>query len=154
MLEIPTLYDLKKEGKLHKRLVWRLRMLAFVVIVISGIISFDIVMRDLPWLGVLGFSSFGFILGFFLFKHMNKITWDEEKEVVSIGRFDRTSFIIIGIYVLYRLGMSIFLKEYYQSAIAISGFSLSAIWGGMLGRLIGTVYIIKRIHKNLQGLSL
>lgn len=146
-MEIPTLHDLKKDGKLHAKLLWRVRILAFVAIGISIIISYDILFRELPAGGAIGFGALGFILGFFIFKRMNKITWDEEREVVSIGRFDATSFAILGLYILYRLGMNVFLKEHYQSAIAISGFSLATLWGGMIGRLIGTVYWVRQTHR-------
>lgn len=139
--------NLLKSGRLHKRLVVRLTMFVIILFTIGGVLAYDILFRELMWMPVVGFASFGFILGFFLFRHITKITWDEEKEVVSIGKFDIASFVILLIYVGYRLLVKLFLESHFTSAIAISGFSLAILFGGMAGRLVGTRHAIKRTHE-------
>ncbi len=145
--KLPLIENLHKEGRLHKRLVVRLIMFVIILFIIGGVLGYDILFKGLMWMPVVGFASFGFILGFFVFRHITKITWDEEKEVVSIGKFDVASFIILIIYVAYRVLVKLFLESHFTSAIAISGFSLAILFGGMAGRLIGTRHAIKRTHQ-------
>ncbi len=145
-IKTPTIKNLHKEGKLHKKLVTRLSILFVILLIICGVLVYDIIFKNLPWMPVIGFASFGFILGFFIFRHLNKITWDEEKEVVSIGRFDLASFVILIIYIGYRILVDFYLKNHF-TGIAISGFGMATLFGGMAGRLIGTRQTIGRVHK-------
>ena len=133
--------------KLHKRLKTRLIFLGAVALVIACILTYDVVVKNLRLIPVIGFASFGFILGFFLFVRLNKITWDAQKAVATIGKFDIGSFVVLVLYITYRISIEYFLKSHYHNDLMISGMSLSTIFGGMLGRLVSMVWIVEQTHR-------
>jgi len=144
--QIETVEMLKNTGKLERKLVYRIVMLFFITLITFLILIYDVLFKNLNLLGVIGFSIFGFLLGFFVFTRMNKVVWDQKREIVAIGRFDFTSIVLLLTYILYRIEISIFLQDYYTTAFEISGFSLATLFGGMLGRFIGTFYSIHQAH--------
>jgi hypothetical protein len=145
---------MEAEKKIHKKLKLRLIFLGGVTTVIAGMLAYDLLFQGLRFIPVIGFASFGFILGFFVFTRMNKIAWDEEKEAINIGKFDMVSFILVALYVAYRISIEYFLKSHYHNAISISGFSLATLFGGMVGRLIGMVWTIERTHREQMLIAL
>lgn len=145
--ELKEFNNLEKNGKIHGKLRNRLIMLVLIGTVFLGVIVFDIFFKDLEVLGVVGFACFGFILGFFVFTKINKITWDEEEEVVKLGKFDLATFVILGLYIGYRFSIHIFLQASFQKAILVSGYSLATLVGGIIGRVFGMIWNINRIHR-------
>lgn len=145
--ELQEFNTLEKTGKIHSRLRNRILFLIGVGTVSTGMIVYDIFFRDLEPLGVVGFASFGFILGFFIFNKINKLTWDEDEEVVKIGKFDLATFIILAGYIIYRILIHVFLENAFHKAILVSGYSLATLVGGIIGRILGMIWLINRIHR-------
>ena len=145
--ELETIQELHKTGKLDKRLVWRMVILFFVSIITFGILSYDLFFENLEILPTVGFAIFGFILGFYIFVRMNKVTWDNERQIVAMGRFDFVTIVLIILYVLYRIGIDKYLEGQYDDAFEVSAYSLATLFGGMLGRFLGTLYAIDKSHK-------
>lgn len=139
--------DLEKAGKIHKQLQIRLYLLGLIAVVVLGILIYDIAWKGLVFLPMMGFATFGFLLGFFVFTRMSKVTWDEKKEMVKLGRFDVVSFLLLAGYIGYRISIEFYLKYQYHDALFVSGASLAMLFGGMFGRLIGMVWAVARVHK-------
>lgn len=94
-------YKLRQEGKLHKRLLTRLRMTFIISSILGGITAFNILFRDASALILGAFAFGGFILGLFVFSRMNIVNWNEEEETVQMGKMDTVGYLTIGLYVLF-----------------------------------------------------
>ena len=145
--ELETVKELHKTGKLDRRLVYRIVILFFISVVTFFILFYDVFFENLEFLPTLGFSILGFILGFYIFVRMNKVTWDNDKQIVAMGRFDFVTIVLIILYVLYRIGIDKYLEGQYDDAFEVSAYSLATLFGGMLGRFLGTLYAIDKSHK-------
>ncbi|MFA7285263.1 MAG: hypothetical protein WC011_00235 [Candidatus Paceibacterota bacterium] len=145
-LQIETVEMLKKAGKLERKLVYRIIMLFFITLITFVMLVYDLFLNNLNLFGVVFFSIFGFVLGFYIFTRMNKVVWDQKREIVAMGKFDLTSFVLVLIYIAYRIEVGLLLKDYYGDGFEVYGFSLATIFGGMLGRFIGTFYSIHKAH--------
>lgn len=145
--ELETIKDLHKKGKLDKRLVWRLVILAIASTITFCVLLYDLLWQNLEFFPVVGFVLLGFIFGYFIFMRMNKVMWDEEKQIIAMGRFDMITIVLIILYVLYRIGIDKYLAGKYEDAFEVSAYSLSTLFGGMIGRFLGTFYAIDKVHK-------
>ncbi len=67
--------------------------------------------------------------------------------MATIGKFDIGSFVVLVLYITYRISIEYFLKSHYHNDLMISGMSLSTIFGGMLGRLVSMVWIVEQTHR-------
>jgi hypothetical protein len=134
-------------GKIHLKLKLRLWLLGIIAVGTAGILVYDILFKNLHVIPVLGFAVFGYILGYFVFTHMNKLEWIEEEEVVNIGKFDAVSFCFLAIYVIYRVLIEMYLAREYTNGLMASGYGLATLFGGMAGRLAGMLVKISRIHR-------
>ena len=76
---------LREEGKLHRTLIVRTRILLLISVVLASIVLFNMFYRGTDWMlpGVL--AIIGLVLGLFIFSRMNPIQWNEEREVVETG---------------------------------------------------------------------
>lgn len=149
--EIQQFNSIKKAGKLHPKLKKRLLMLGGIAIVATGIAVYDMLFKGLGALPVIGYACFGFILGFFLFNKINKITWDENEEIIKLGKFDIATFVILLIYIAYRISIHYYLANHFDDAISVSGYSLGTLVGGIIGRLLGMVWTVNRVHREITN---
>lgn len=145
--ELETVQNLHREGKLERKLLYRIIILSVIATFTICILLYDILFQGLHFLPVIGFAVLGFLLGYFIFIRMNKVYWDTKRQIVAMGRFDLTSIILLIIFIIYRVSLEKYFIGHYEDAIEASGYSLATLFGGMTGRLLGTLYAIDRSHK-------
>jgi hypothetical protein len=143
MANFETLRSLKSEGKLHNRLLNRIRILSVISLTLLVVALYQ------TWKGVLngwvalGISLVAFLLGLFVFSRMNRVEWDEEKEVIALGRMDMFGFAILLLYIVFDFGLRKFLNiEFGKTAVA-TGYLLGAIGASLFGRSVGD---LKAVH--------
>ncbi len=140
---------LREEGKLHKKLITRVRMLLVIFIILAGIAGFNVVFRNANGLIAAGLLVGGFIIGLFVFSRMNVIQWNEELEIVETGRMDAIGYGMIALYIVFEIGLRTFLKDFYP--VSATAFILAAVAGTLLGRSIGTIVEIHRVYTSTHG---
>jgi len=136
---------LREEGKLHKRLLARTRILFFISLALLVIVLYNIFLNgtDAFFAGVLAFV--GFLLGLFLFSRMTgPMRWNEEAEVIETGRMDIVGYVTIGLYILFEIGLRTFLKDI--SPASETALLLAGVFGALFGRVIGTMLEIHRVY--------
>jgi hypothetical protein len=140
--------ELRQAGKLHNKLIVRTRMLIIISLILGAIVIYNLIFRGTnPWIALL-LAAIGFVLGLSVFARMSVVNWDEEKEVVSVGRMDTIGFVTLALYILFEIGLRTVLKEFYPASATV--FILAAIFGSLLGRAIGTVIEIHRIYTSAR----
>ena len=136
---------LRDEGKLHKKLITRVRMLLVISVILAGITLFNVIFRGTNPLLAAGLFIVGFLVGLYVFSRMNVIQWNEELEIVEAGRMDAVGYSLIALYVAFEIGLRTFLSSQYPISASILIFA--AIAGTIFGRAIGTVVEIHRVFK-------
>jgi hypothetical protein len=151
MTELTEFDTLERAGKIHQKLLIRLRLLWIICSGTAGVLIYDISFKNLKVLPALGFVAVGFGIGYYVFSRMRTIVWDEEKEAVAMERFDIANFVLLCVYVLYRVSVDKLLSAYYHDAVLVSGFSIAVLFGGMMGRLVGMMRTVNRVHRATEG---
>ena len=138
---------LRQEGKLHAKLVRRIRMMFAIAVLLLIATLFNLTLRDVhPYVitGSVALAFLGFLLGFYVFSQMNAINWNEEEEVVSSGKMDVVGFASLALYIAFEVGLRTYLKAAYPTyAIPLL---LSTIFGTILGRAVGSLVEIHRVY--------
>jgi hypothetical protein len=147
--DIKAIVGLNKEGKIHKNLILRLRIFAVLVLVFFGLVAYDIVAKGLPALPTIMMITAGFLLGRYVFTRMTVITWDEEKEMLIMGRLDLAGFGVLILYLITRYSTHWLLAHIYHSVFLITGLTFASIFGGFLGRFEGMLEKVLKTHKNV-----
>jgi len=135
---------LQDEGKLHKKLITRVRMLLGISIILAGITLFNVIFRDTSWLITGGLFIAGFFVGLYVFSRMNVIQWNEELEVIQAGRMDAIAYGMLALYVVFEIVLRTYLSATYPVSAEILIFA--AIAGTIFGRAVGTVIEIHRVY--------
>ena len=143
---IETIQALHKAGKLHVKLRRRLWILTLLTLVGAGIVGYDILFRGLSWWLALLLAGVSFVFGLIM-SRLNVVNWDEDQQLMVLGRIDRTGTIILVFYIIIRLLTRTALHNLYHNIITLWGLTLSILFGVALGRLVGTFLIIYRQHK-------
>ena len=140
---------LREEGKLHKKLITRTRMLFIISAILFSVVAYNLIFRsvDLVVAGVLAFA--GFLLGLLVFSRMNVVQWNEEDSVVQTGRMDVLGFTVLGLYIVFEIGLRTFLKDFYPASA--TPFLLAGIFGTLFGRAVGTVVEIHRVFRSTHA---
>jgi hypothetical protein len=129
---------------IHKRLRIQLIIFALVSIVMFGIVVFDIFTNALSlWIGVFGIvigSIIGFIVG-----RMYIIKWHEETEKAIVS-MDKTSILIIALYIVFRIFEKALFSPYINSAM-LGAFTFSILAGIMFGRFFSLRIKTKKVLK-------
>lgn len=132
-----------KTGKLHRKLMIRLRLF-FCAALFSAIALFiDILFRGLPVLASCFFLLAGFLFGYLLLSKALPIRWHETEEVITVGRFDMVGFFILALYLLVRFVGPSYISGWSSNAFFVSGYTLAGFLGMVLGRIFG---ILESIH--------
>ena len=135
---------LKKEGKLHNKLLIRTRILFIIATILLGVVLYNVFTRDLDVLWAIFIGVVGFFLGVFVFSQMNVVNWNEEKEVVKSGKMDKVWYIALALYIFFEIGLRTLLKEYFP--LEVIPLLLSGISWTLIGRGIGTLLKIHRVY--------
>jgi len=134
---------LRQEGKIHKKLITRVRMLFIVSLILLGIVLFNLVRADVDPVLTTALAFLGFFLGFYLFARMNVVSWNEEDTVVESGKMDLLGFGILILYIASEVSFRMFLKTEFP--LSATTLLLSGIFGTIFGRAIGTVVTIHKV---------
>lgn len=129
----------------HKKLLFRLRRLAVVFLIITGILIYEVIQNNLPiYMALVGFEI-GMILGLLIARRMHNISWNNET-TKAVTKMDTLGIIILVIYILFAI-IRHWICSYWLQGYALSAFSLSIAAGGILGRLWTTRQRIRKILK-------
>lgn len=140
---------LRAEGKLHKRLITRVRMLVGVSLVLTVVVLFNVTYRGASWPIAAGLFVAGLVAGAYLFSRMNAVQWNEELEIVEAGRMDALGYGVLALYVVFEIGLRTFLKDAYP--LSATTFILAAVGGTLLGRAAGMLVEIHRVFTQTRG---
>lgn len=132
----------------QRKLVFRLRRLAIVLIILLGIICYDIFLKHANALFALSGIVGGYLLGTFLGSYAN-IHWHEESEKV-IAKLDRVGIIVLILSICFSLSRR-WILGHWVNGIQLSVISLGIAAGTMSGRIIT---IRKQIREILRGKGL
>ncbi len=136
---------LSQEGKLHKSLITRTRILFGISLVLACIVAYNIVAHGASLLIVVPLALGGLVLGMYVFARMSAVDWDEGKDLVQIARMDKLGFATLGLYILFEIVARTFLRDFFP--LESTAYILSLVFGTLLGRAIGTVLEIHRVYR-------
>ncbi|MFZ3044190.1 MAG: hypothetical protein WA058_03765 [Minisyncoccia bacterium] len=134
-------------GKIHKKLISRVSMLFIISLILGVIVIYNLIFKSANSLIVGGLVIAGFAFGLFIFSRMNVVNWNEEDEVLQVGRMDTLGFVILGLYIAFEIGLRTLLKDFYPASATT--FILAAIFGTLLGRAVGTIVEIHRVFRKV-----
>jgi predicted histidine transporter YuiF (NhaC family) len=140
---------LRAEGKLHSKLINRIRMLLVISAILTLVTVFNIVFRDESWIVAVPLFVGGAVVGLLVFSRMNVIQWNEEQEILEAGRMDMLGYITIALYIIFEIGLRTFLNDTYPVFAVV--FILATVAGVLLGRAAGTVIEIHRVFRVTHG---
>lgn len=127
----------------HRKLLFRLRRLAIIFLVITGIVIYEVSQNYIAgYLAIAGFMV-GMIIGLLVAKRMHNISWDAETNK-AVTKMDRLGIIILLLYILFSISRRWIFSHWLQG-YALSAFSLSVTAGIMLGRLWTTRQKIRHV---------
>lgn len=135
----------RKEVKqfVHRKLLFRLRRLAIIFLIISGIVIYEISHNYIGvYLALIGFMM-GMVIGLLVSRRMHNISWNAETSK-AVTKMDRLGIIILVLYILFAISRQWILSHWLQG-YALTAFSLSVAAGGMLGRLWTTRQKIRQV---------
>jgi hypothetical protein len=142
---------LRQEGKLHARLISRIRVLLAISLVLFGIVLVNVVLRGTNPLYALVLAIVGFLFGMFIFSRMNPIQWNEEKEVIESGSMGKLGYGILVLYIVFEILARTVLTDFFPaSGIALI---LALIFGVIFGRSIGMAVEIHRVYRMTHAAS-
>jgi hypothetical protein len=139
---------LRQEGKLHKKLIFRVRMLAVIGAVLLGITLFNIV-RGADPLTAAALGGIGFVLGLYVFSHMSGVNWNEEEELVQATRMGTVGYVTLALYIAFEIGLRTFLADFFPMSATV--FLLAGIAGTLLGRVVGMVVEIHKVFRSTHA---
>lgn len=139
------LESLRKQGRIHKKLIVRTRMLFIISAVFGFITIYNTVLRNVNIIGVLLLAILGFLFGFIIFSRMYTIKWDEQKSVVQTGKMDLIGFVVLGLYIGFEILLKMLLKDFYP--VSAGTFIMSGMFGVFAGRITGMTIEIQEVFE-------
>jgi len=136
---------LRQEGKLHEKLISRMRMLFIIALILFGIVIFNLIFRGLDFFTAGALWGIGFLLGLYIFSRMSSVNWNEDDEMVQAASMDALGYASVGLYIVFEIGLRTFLHNAYPVSATV--FVLSGICGTLLGRGMGMVMEIRRVFR-------
>jgi len=141
---------LVREGSLDRKLKIRIFIFALIAALCGALVLYDIISYKLHLIAPSVAAVGGFLVGYALLARINPISWDEEREVVVLGRIDAFGIAVIAIYVAIRILTKSMLEEQAYNVITISGVTYASVFGIMVGRLFGMLKTIQRVHSEAR----
>ena len=136
---------LEQEGKLHNKLIARVRILFIISLILLGVVLYNLIFHEANPLLVTLFALGGFLLGLYVFARMNVVNWNEEEEIVQTGKMDIAGYLTIALYIAVEISFRTFLKDVYP--LSSTAFLFAGIFGTIFGRAIGTVLTIHKVFR-------
>jgi hypothetical protein len=129
----------------QRKLVFRLRRFALVLIILAGVICYDIFISVIdPLLVLLGLIP-GFAIGTFTGRYAN-VHWHEETRKV-IAKLDRAGIIVLILSIGFSLSRRWIFGHWIHGA-ALPAFSASVAAGVLTGRLLAIRKQVKEILRD------
>lgn len=136
---------LREEGKLHRRILIRTRLLLVISAILLAIVLYNIFTQGTNAFFALAIAIVGFIFGALVFSRMGgKLQWNEEEEVVESGRMDIIGYASIALYIAFEIGLRTALHDVFP--VSATALLLAAIFGVLFGRVVGTMTQIHRVY--------
>jgi hypothetical protein len=129
----------------ERKLVLRLRIFFVVLILLLGIIIYEVSTGYIPLIKAMAGFSIGILTGV-VFSRRKKIFWEEETSMV-IARMDRIGIILLIIYIVYTIFRHKWLAYWFYGH-ELTAFSFSLAAGTMAGRLFNMRRQIRRVLKH------
>ena len=129
----------------HKKLLFRLRRLAIIFLIITGILIYEISNDYIA--GYLASAGFviGVAIGILVSRRMHNISWDAEA-TKAVTKMDRLGVMILIVYILFAVSRR-WIFSHWLEGHALTAFTLSVSAGGMFGRLYYTRQKIRQVLK-------
>ncbi len=141
---------LREEGKVHQKLLTRVRLLLVIALILLLISAYNLIMRPADAFTALALCAVGFLLGLFVFSRMNVVEWNEAESIVQTGRMDAVGFAVIALYIVFEISLRTFLKDFFP--LSVTTLLLAGIFGTIFGRAVGTVIEIHRVYKTSHSI--
>ena len=135
---------LQQEGKLHKSLITRVRMLFVISLILAGVVTYNLIFQSVDVTVAFALAGIGFLLGLYIFSRMNVVNWNEAEEIVESGRMDMLGYVVIVLYIIFEISLRTFLKDFFPATSTT--FLLAGIFGTIFGRAVGTVIEIHTVY--------
>ena len=136
---------MRQEGKIHKKLVISVRMMAAIALILGTIVLYEVLFMGVTaWLAAL-LAVAGLLIGWYVFLPLNRSEWNEEKEVVAARRMDALGFAAIAAYIVIVVGLRFYLNATFHAGTTM--LILSLVCGMLIGRVAGTISHIHRAFK-------
>jgi len=128
----------------ERRLVIRLHIFFIILVLLLGIITYEISKGYMPLSKAASAFSVGILTGV-VFSRRKKIFWEEETAMV-IARMDRIGIILLVVYIVYVIFRHEWLAHWFYGH-ELTAFSFSLAAGAMAGRVFTIRRQIRRILK-------
>lgn len=145
MTSFQNIRDLETDGKMHKKLLFRVRILTIISVLLLSFVIYRTLLGDLNVFIVVLLVVLSFPLGLFVFSKMNKVVWDEEGETIMAGKMELAGFAIVALYILFEITLRTYLKAEYAETFAATGYLLAGIGASLLGRSVGTLVAVQKL---------
>ena len=129
----------------HKKLIFRVRRLAVVFLIITGILIYEISQDYIAGYLAAGGFLVGLVIGIMVSRRMHNISWDAEA-TKAVTKMDTLGIIILIVYILFAVGRR-WIFSHWLEGHALTAFTLSVSAGGMFGRLYYTRQKIRAVLK-------
>lgn len=145
-----TVRRLQRDGKLHKRVLFRLWYMFIIALAASVVLVYELLTTDFSWWIALVSVAVSIILGVW-FSNIYRIRWDEAEQLIAMRRFDRWSASFLVAYVALRYAVEYFVSQTYPGTILAFGIGICMLAGVSMGRFIGLNLAIKRTNSQRKG---
>lgn len=143
---------MKKEAEtsmfqfMDKKIIKRLKGYRGIALILLAAVAIEVILGyfDL-FLALLGILA-GVVIGI-LSNRIFHLHWDEDSQQV-ISNMDRLGVLVLLLYLLVVIYRRFFLENYFEGAPLLI-LTLSIIAGTMIGRLLTTIVLVKKILRSL-----
>ncbi len=134
--------ELNIKDHIDSKLIRRLKILVIILVVMSGILIYEVYISHIKVLTLIFGVLFGLAIGF-IAGRMFSIEWHVEDRKV-IGRLDRIGIVVLVLYIAFSVSRH-FIFEHWLKGAVLSAFTISFVEGAMLGRILSMRFHIKRV---------
>ncbi len=131
---------------MDEKIIKRLKGYRGIALIFLVIVTIEVILGFFnPFIAILGILA-GVVLGI-LSNRIFHLHWDEESEQV-ISNVDRLGVVILILYFIVAIYRRFFLEDYFEGTPLLI-LTLSIIAGTMIGRLLTTIVLVRRILRRV-----
>ncbi|HVV38894.1 MAG TPA: hypothetical protein VHD31_01035 [Candidatus Paceibacterota bacterium] len=138
----------KLKTHVHNRVLVQLVLFAIVSLGLLGAVLYDVIEGEIGLMLLVVALLVGFVVGYVVGK-IFKLSWHEDTRKVIMS-LDKMSFVLIGIYVVFRIFGEQLLGQYIHGD-ELSAFTFTFLDGLLIGRLVSVWRGVTRILRE-QGI--